>query len=298
MNGLTKTYLVTGRNQKTLLEKLKKGGVNLLKIEILSKNKAKITIDAKDAVKYFAICKNSWYNNLLRTSGVFNAFYLMVKNWVVTVSVILYFAVCFAANGLYFENEYQGDALLYRPIIEKQFEKAGVTKNRFFTQTTLNEVKKSLEKERGIAFISIEKKGNKALVYLKSEVEPPKSPLISYSDLIAEEDMVILNITVYSGTGVVEVGQAVKKGEVLAKASHLVKDEEVKTPLYCVVTAECAFEYIYRCSSPINDSVYLNGITSARFALGDYKVRSYTTQKISENQIKIILKYEKVLNGG
>jgi hypothetical protein len=110
--------------------------------------------------------------------------------------------------------------------------------------------------------------------------------------------MVILNLTVYSGTACVSIGQAVKRGEVLVRAIHVIKEEEIKAPIFCVITAECVFEYIYTSNYPLNGDSNLNALASAKFALGDFTVRSYTTQKIGKNQIKVILKYEKTLNGG
>ena len=44
MSFLTFTYYVTGRNQLFLIEKLKKKGVNLKKIEIIDTKRLKITI--------------------------------------------------------------------------------------------------------------------------------------------------------------------------------------------------------------------------------------------------------------
>ena len=295
---LTKTYLVVGLNRQILIEKLKKRSINLLKIEILDKKRAKITIDAKDTLKYFAICKNSWYNKQLRVGGILAPFYLMVKNWLVTLSVCLFFCVCFFANGIYFESQYVGDAINYRALIESELEKAGIVKYAPFSQSKLNGVKLTLEKEREIAFISVTKRGNKAVIEVKKSQTPPQSPTVSESDLIATEDMVILNVTVYSGTQCVQVGQAVKKGEVIAKASYLVDENEVKTLLYCEVTAECVFEYVYKTNSPINQSTKTNALLVAKTALGDYPVRSYDFVIENKNQIKVIIKYEKTLNGG
>ncbi len=293
MTLLSKTFLVEGRNHKILLEKLKNAKINALKIEILSEKLLKITIDAKDTAKYFAICKNSWYNKDLGTSGVLSPFYHMVKNWIISLSIVSFFAVAFFANGIYFESEYRGDALLYRSTVEKEFEKAGIKKYSFFSQEKLNAVRQTLEKQSGIAFISIKKSGNKAIIDLKSSQTPPQGPFLSSEDLIAKEDMVILNITVYSGTACVEKGQAVKKGEVIAKASHFFKEEEVKTLLYCEITAECVFEYLYQSKSPIDGTVKNNAFASAKFALGDYPVRSFEFEQLKGDCIKVILKYEK-----
>ena len=52
MRMLTKTFLVTGRNRNILLQRLKKYGVSVFKIQIIDEKRAKITIDEKDTPKY------------------------------------------------------------------------------------------------------------------------------------------------------------------------------------------------------------------------------------------------------
>ncbi len=297
---LTRTYLVKGKNRKYLLERLQKKGVNLLKIENCGQNEIKITIENKDRLKFFAICKNSWYNKELKIGGLLSPFYKCYQKWLLTLFLVSYFALSFIASNLYFETVFTGDALIYRPIIEKALESQGIIKYSFFSQKQLNGVKESLQKEMGIAFISVEKSGNRAIIYLKEEKKEPSSLNSLTSDLIANEDMTVLNITLYSGTAVVSNGDFIKKGELIAKAKNLLNDAdktEIDAPIIGVITVECTFEYCYNTKFKPTDDTRSNALAMAKFHLGDYIVRSFSFEE-GENFIKVILKYEKILIGG
>ena len=298
MTFLTKTFLVTGKNRKMLLDRLKTKGVRVLKLKILDEKRAKFTIDSKDTLKFFAICKNSWYNVLVNIGGICAPFYICGKKAIIIVFAILFFALSFFCDNLYFGNVYQGDALYYRAVIEKSFEDAGIKKNEVFSQNKLDQVNKRLSAESSVAFISIQKRGNKAIIYLKRSVIEPKKMVTLNHDLVAEQDMVILNITVYSGTAVVSKGSFVKKGEVIASASYLLKEEIISCPLVCEVNAECTFEYIYEHNATLDDGVKANALAMAKFKLGDYDVRSFDFVELGKNKLKVTIKYEKSLIGG
>jgi hypothetical protein len=298
MSALTVTYMLIGRNRKYLLEKLSKSKIAVKKLEIIDEKHAKITIDKKDSLKYFAICKNSWYNKQLKIGGFCAPIYKAVKNPLITIAVILFFAFAWFADSVYLESVYVGDALLYQSIVENQFEAAGITRFKRFSQEGLNEVSNTLQNQAGISFITIKKRGNKAVVDLKVEQSAPSKLLVLHSDYLAPEDITILNLTVYSGTAAVKNGDFVKKGDVIAKASCVIKEEEQSCPLILALTAECVYEYYYETTYSINDSVKLNAVAAAKHMLGDYMVRSYKVEQINENKLKIVLKYEKTLIGG
>ena len=298
MNLLTVTYLIVGRNRKYLLQRLSKSKIAVKKLEIIDEKHAKITIDKKDSLKYFAICKNSWYNKELKIGGFCAPIYKAVKNPLITIAVILFFASAYFADNVYLESVYVGDALLYQSVVENQLEEVGVTKFKRFSQDSLNEAASALQKQSGISFITIKKRGNKAVVDLKSELAPPSKLLVFNSDYLAPEDMTVLNLTVYSGMAVVKNGDFVKKGEIIAKASCLIKDEEKPCPLILALTAECDFVFYYESAYGVNDSIKLNAAASAKHMLGDYTVRSYKIEQIDKNKLKVVLKYEKTLIGG
>ena len=167
-----------------------------------------------------------------------------------------------------------------------------------FSQEQLDKAKLKLESNNKLSFISIVKKGNRAVVYTKQSVLEPSVLNVLHSDYIAQEDMLILKITVYSGRAVVNQGDFVKRGDLIAKASYLIKDNEVACPLVFTMASECTFTYEYVSSYKLDDSAIQNGLVLAKIALGDYELRSCTYAVVSEKSIKITIKYEKTFFGG
>ena len=298
MSFLTFTYLVTGRNQLILIEKLQKAGVNLKKIENIDAKRLKITIDSKDRLKFFAICKNSWYNRLVKVGGFFAPAYKLAKNFYLFIGILLFFAISIYANTLYFQTQFEGDALLFSKQIESTFQQVGIRKFHPFTQAQLDSVKLILERDEKLSFISVTKKGNSAVVYLKQSLTEPTTLPTLNSDFLAPEDMTVLKITVYSGRAIAQPNTFVKKGEIVAKASYLIKDSEVACKLAFTMLSECTFVYEYESAYKIDDSVKNNALTLAKVVLGDYTVRSYNFEIVGIKRVKVILKYEKTFFGG
>ena len=298
MNFLTFTYYVMGRNHLLLIDKLKKKGVNLKKIEIIDTKRLKITIDSKDRLKFFAICKNSWYNKLVKVGGLFAPIYSFIRKPAILLGTVFFFCISFWANTLYFETQFKGDARLFSRQIENVFEDVGIKKFYPFTQSQLDEANKKLLTEEKLSFISILKDGNRAVVYIKKSVQPPNFLTALNTDFVASEDMIVLKITVYSGRAVVTQNSSVKKGDVIAKASYLIKEQEIACPLVFTMTCECTFVYEYQSLHKIDDGIKVNALTLAKVALGDYPVRSYQIVNIDEKNLKVILKYEKTFFGG
>ena len=297
MTFLTKTYLVKGNNLSVLLARLKRKQINLLKVKFLGEKCVKITIDSKDALKFFAICKNSWYNKELKSGGLCMPFYLMVKKPLISLAIALFFALCYLFNGLFLKCDYVGDAYLFKNQIEKAMDEVGVKKYSTFNQDQLLKVATILSKESNVAFVSLKKWGNSAIIDIKQQVEPPdRLPKLS-NHLYASEDMRILKITVYSGTACVSENQEIKKGDLIAKASVLAGEKEVFSDLIFQITAECTFEFIYTATYEIDDSLKANALACAKHALGDYAVRSHDIQIIGQNKLKVTLKYEKNITG-
>lgn len=298
MSYLKFTYLVSGLNQKLLVYRLQKSKINILDIKFINKKLLKITIDSKDRLKFFAICKNSWYNKLVNIGGLCAPLYKLYKNIALTVGLIAFFSICYFSNNLYFKTDYLADSHLYKTQIQSAMQSAGIKKFKPFTQEQLDKASELVREINQISFITITKKGGSAVVYLKQSVAMPL-PLKTYaSDFVAPEDLVILKITVYSGTQLKNQGDYVKKGEVIAKAGYIIQEKEYPCLLSLALTAECTFEYIYNYSGRLTSEIKTNALALAKIYLGDYPVRSYSLKEINNNKLKVIIKYEKTLCGG
>lgn len=294
----TKTYRVKGLNRNLLLQKLIKNGIKVRKIKIIDEKNAEITLDSKDCLKYFAICKKTWYNELVKVGGFLSPFYLMVKNPVKTIAFLLSLCLIVASDFLCLKTEYNGDSLIYRAKIEKVFLQTGITKYSFITEEKLQAAKSILQNESGVAYLSLTRRGGSVVVDMRILQSEPQKPEMLTTDLIADADMKILSATVYSGTLLKFPNEYVKKGEVIAGAYNVVNGEAVPCKLYAVITAERTFEYEYKAKYEINDQLLYRVAASAKFLLGDYEVLSLKQSVSADNVIKVIIKYEKIICGG
>ncbi|MBQ7407806.1 MAG: sporulation protein YqfD [Clostridia bacterium] len=295
---LTQKFLVIGKNRQMLLNRLKKRGVGIIKLKILSENRMEITIDKKQSTIFFAICKNMWYNIPLRVGGLLSPFYLLVKKPLIALCVALYFLIAIYGGNLYFGAHYLGDSVYFKPQIEQALKSVGISELSYFTQDKLVKAQLILSKTDGIAFVSLQKWGNKAIIDIKGEVVSPNYVKTYSSDIVANEHMKIIYVAVYSGTQLVNVGDVIDKGDAVVGAYHLINEEKIPCEIIAEVIAECVFEYEYQSRFDISDGTLSHAIAAARLALGDYLVTSYKTEKINENTVKVFLTYNKQICGG
>lgn len=296
MSGLKKTFMVEGLNRNLLLKRLHKAKIAVLDLVILDEKHAKITIDSKDCDKYFAICRKTWYNKLIKTSGIFAPIYKTIKKPFAAIGVIIFFVTVFFADNIYLGTEYFGDAKLYAVQTEKYLSAQGVRIFYPFNEAMLSVAEKNLEKDFRLKFLKIEKRGNKAVVYIKSNVDSIRPPQYSTTDICAPEDLVVLKMVVYSGTPLVNVGESVKKGEPLIGAYNIVNEQRVACKIVGSISAKCAFYYEYECKYDVKSQTD-NAVAAAKVMLGDYEVKDINV-KIVQNKIQVILYYEKIIFGG
>ncbi len=295
---LTKTYLVKGLNRNLLLQKLIKAGVSVKKLKIIDEKSAEITIDSKDCSKYIAICKKTWYNNLVKVGGFLAPFYLMVKNPVKTVAFLLSLCLIVAGDFIYLKTEYLGDSPYFKKSVQNAFFDAGITKYSFITEDKLDKVRQALLSQNGAGYVLVEKRGNKVVVDMRILKQEPLKPKPLTTDLIASEDMKILNATVYSGTLLKFPGESVLKGEVIAGAYNIVDDKQIPCELHAVISAECTYTYVYSAKYQITEELLSRVYLTAKFALGDYEILSHRQTVKNKNLIEVEIKYEKIICGG
>jgi len=294
---LTKKFLVKGLNREILLNRLKKSGVLLHKIKIIDEKSTEITIDSKDAVKFFAICQKMWYNKMIRVGGFLAPFYLMVKNPTKLVALLISLAVILCCDRLHLKTVYQGDALLVRSEIERVIDSCSSSRFPILSDKRLGMIEKELKQNNSFGYLSVTRRGNALIFNVKTLAEPPQSPTTLKSDLIAFEDMKILKATVYSGTLLKQPGEIVKRGEVIAGAYQTVEEQTVGCELLAFITAECSFSYTYKPKYGIDSQSLSKAYAVASFLLGDYEVISHT-ERIDKDKIIVEIKYEKIICGG
>lgn len=296
MNFLTFTYLVSGKCHSTLINRMHREKISLLKMRIIDEKRAKITIYAKDRVKYFAICENLCYNKLIGIGGVFAPVYRLLKVPELVVGAFVFLAVLAVGSNLYFGKELIGDAPIYAARIEEVFKDVGIKPFSLLDRERLNKAECAL-KNSDVSFVKVEKSGNRAIIGMYSSFLPPEKIMVSKTDVLAKEDCTILKIIAYSGTSLVTVGEKVRKGQPLIGAYEFLNDGS-KTD--CVITGyvliEGVFEFCYSCEFEPDESTKTNALAAAKFMLGDKSITRYDLAQ-NDKDITVTLYYESLLFG-
>lgn len=291
MRALSRTFRVTGRNRNLFFSSLKKRGVNLLKIKIINEKTMEITIDNKDTDKYFAILKNMWYNEQVKTGGLWAPLVFLKKNAARAVACVCFVIFLFFSDNLYFAIDYEGDSSAFKTRVEAALTDAGVEKFKFFSDGDLKNAQKSLDGQNA-GFISLSKKGSRIVVDLRENKSAPEMIVPLQKDCVAEENFKILKIVVYSGTQMFYAGDEVKKGDVLVGAYDDSSGERKFRPVLAAISGECSFTFVYESPFEVTDETKNLAIAAAKNALGDKKVFSCECSTDGK-KISVIIKYEK-----
>jgi len=298
MKFLCFTYLAEGRNRATVINRLGKAGVNILHMRIIDEKHTEITISHKDREKYFAICKNMWYNRLMKTSGFAAPLYAILQKPWSAVGALFFAALVFFGSNVYIGTDYRGDALVYRAEAERAFEESGITSYRYFDENRLDCARRLLEERLKLSFIKIEKSGNRAIITAYSAENGLIRLTESDVDVVSGEDCEIIKITAYSGTALVSDGDKVTKGQTIIAAYDVLKDgSTVPCRVTGYVLAKCAFTYRYRSAFEPDDRMAEKVAACARFALGEDKTVVGRDIKTEGKEVTVTLYYEKILFG-
>lgn len=297
MKLLTFTYVATGYNRAVIVNRMRASGVDVLKMLIIDEKRTEITISAKDRAKYFAICKNIWYNELIRTGGLLACLYSIGKAPFLVVGALAFLAVVLFGGNLYMGSDYLGDSALYRAEIEETFEEVGIKEYRLFNEEQLKTAQEALGKKLDAVFFKIDKSGNRAIITAYSAITTPNRMESTDKDLVSSGNFRILKLTAYGGTPEVKEGDEVTAGQTIIGAYEVLKDGSTRPcKIVACVSAEFKFEYRYTCSYEPSDGDKERTKAVAKFLLGD---ESVTREDVYEdgNVIVAVIYYEKIIFG-
>jgi len=297
MRLLTYTYLAVGYNRVAVLNRLNRAGIDVLKMLVIDEKRAEITISAKDRAKYFAICKNMWYNSEIRTGGILAPVYSLIRSPFILLGVAIFLFLTVIGSNLYFGNEYEGDSLVYRADIERVFADVGICEYKSFDDEMLDRAENILKAKIDFDYINIKKSGNKAVITAYASIKAPEKIKISDKDVIADENCRILKMTVYTGTPLVEEGAEVVVGQPVIGAYSVLNDgRTVKTNVTASVTVESRFIYEYFPRFGISEQTISEAVAAAEFMLGNETVLR-SEVNADGNGIIVTLYYERLLFG-
>lgn len=297
MRLLTYTYTAIGRNRTCMLQRLSAAKIAVCDLRILNEKTVEITISAKDRAKYFAICKNMWYNDLKCVGGVLAPLFRIFSSPAYIAGIAVFTVLTAIADGVYLGPVYRGEAIFYKAAIEEALVGAGVERYAFFDDLKLGVAEKTLESTTGANFIKIEKSGNRAIITAYGDKKVPERINSSAVDVCADGDYKILKITVYAGTPLVKSGDEVKCGDVLIGAYEQLTDGSV---IHCdavgFVTVEREFKYDFACVHGVTEASRERALSAAAFLLGDKTVLRSTVDEY-DGGLSVTLFYEEIIFG-
>ncbi len=229
----------------------------LLKLEICSSvaPNGEFILCQKDKARFISFAKAKMRFDIGEPLGIYGFIYRNLHRYGLFTSLILLSLIFVFSSGLVWDVRINGNENLPDYIIENALNDLGFGVGTSWRSIDKNLIEADLLTQRkDIAWISINRRGTVAYVEIMesenvglSEESAPK-----YSNIIADRDGVIEEISVKCGTAVVKVGDVVKKGDILI--SGVVENENgvkfcrsegsVRARSVCSVVAVAKREFI------------------------------------------------------
>ena len=211
--------------------------------------------------------------------GLIAALAILIVTWVVL-------------SGLVWDVRVSGNEKLPDYVISSSLDELGFGVGTRWRSVDKNEIETELlSKMPDIAWISVNRRGTVAYVeVIESEnVLTDKETGPIYSNIVAETDGVVEDISVQSGTAVVKIGDVVKKGDILI--SGVMENEngvsfcrakgEVRARSVCDVSAETE-------TQAVDKQVKRRKLTYARVVLFKFSINIFKNYGNCENSCDII----------
>ena len=259
--------LIEGRNQSVLLERLKKHGVSVYKINIINDKKLIINIKCSDIRKVFEISENMWYNKLIKYHGPKKAWIFIKNNALILLSALVFIVGAFVIDNFVLGIDLENVPKNYRSRVEAIVKSQGIDRFSAFSDVDYADIKAKILSVDGVGYAQVEKKGYRLFVTVKP-AEESESEKIKTKNIVSDVGGVIKSVTVYRGRALKSVGDTVCAGEVLVDGTVNLPDETVYDG-YCqaLVTVETAITEEYQSADSGEYSV-TRAVAAARLNVG------------------------------
>ncbi len=266
----------------------------LLKNEICSgiTPKGSFTIREKDKRRFVSLAKPRVRFDLGEPQGIYGFLYRSRRRYGIFAAVITLLCICLFTSGLVWDVRISGNERLSDYVIEDVLSANGFEVGTPWRKVDKNALEAEILTERSdIAWISINRRGTVAYVeVIESEnVGISEQTLPQYSNIVAERDGVIEEITVKSGVAAVKVGDVVRKGDILisgvmeneAGVSFCRAEGSVRAQSVLNVTSEVSSEIIEKYPSK-------RKLAYARVVIFNFSINIFKNYGNRENSCDII----------
>ncbi len=237
-------YEIVGKNFSLLLSNLNARKIDFKNLKYNKKGNLLITIDAKDSDKFIALLGNCWYNKSVKEKGVLSFFKYCLKKTGVLLGVAFFVLGSFIANGFILGVKIKGDGDFFKKDVFSVLEKNGVKKYTRFSSVDLKALSDALYDENPlICYASAQKNGNYLVFTVHKANSSPAKIDVDVKEIASDVDGVVYSTEVLRGTALKNVGDQVKKGEVLVSGTRLTDFGEYSSFVVARVKVLTAFYY-------------------------------------------------------
>jgi similar to stage IV sporulation protein len=210
---------IEGMNIEWLLNQMFNKGILITNLHRISHKQIVFSTDYKSQKKLIALLKNSCYTlNIKKEFGAPYIFKFFKSRLGLLIGLILSVCLCLIYSFILWNINIIGNENISDLVILNEIKSTGVCTgillNSIDTDKLENQIMNSIS---DIAMVNIGIKGTNLIVVIKEKI--PKDTVNVNGNLVAEFDAVITKIVTIQGTQKVQVGEVVKKGEVLIEGS-------------------------------------------------------------------------------
>ena len=247
MKGVYTQYKIKGFNLDNFLNHVKKRGITIYEAKKIAINSMIVSVKYTESEKFFAITKELCYNiKKIKDTGRLYPLLYLYKNLGLVIGAVLFLALSIISNDFIFRIDFMGTGKVLGREIQQQLLDNDVGEFSRFSKINLSTLSdKLLAKNPRLTFVECSKKGN-VLVVNSALAEGSNDKLLgNVTELVSDVDGVVEDLKIYRGTKRVNVGDEIKKGQVLVDGKVTVKDQEIQVNVLAVAYIKCTAVYEY-----------------------------------------------------
>ena len=236
--GVYTVFRIKGLNLDRFINIVKKRNITLYDVKKQSDKRLIVTVSYNDSAKFFAIAKELCYNiKKVREKGKGYPLLWLSRSVGVVLGAVVFILCAFIAGDTLFDVRYSGSGSIYSREVDAYLNKMGVVKYARFSNIDLERLEDGiLSSNEHLSFASCAKRGSILNVELVLKSDKVNSLDGNVENMTAAVDGVIESIKVYRGTALLQVGDSVKKGDVIVDGYVTIKEQTVKTGFIAAVS--------------------------------------------------------------
>lgn len=252
----------------------------------------KFTLRHRDKERFTSYAASKIRFKLSEPLGLYGFAYRARQRYGLIIALVLMTFFFAFSSGIIWDVRISGNEHLTDYAIENLLRDSGLTVGSRWRKTDTSLVEAEiLSKNSDVAWVSVNRRGTVAYVeVIESDnigVDGKDGPV--YSNIVADRDGVITEITVESGIAVVKVGDVVKKGEILI--SGIVENE--KGVYFCRAKGSVNGESVLNVTSEASRNITEKAsnrlrLAKARLIIFNFSINIFKNYGNQENNCDII----------